>query len=77
MQTRLAAQRDTVGALTLCQLNAAQQLLENEEHLSRSGAPLLWAILVDFYQVSDSSSPAGAWAAYRMLPSATSKHLGH
>lgn len=51
----------------LCQLNVAQQLLINEEHLSHLGAPLLWAILVDFYQVSDSASPTGATAAYRML----------
>lgn len=52
----------------LCQLNVAQQLLISEEHLSHFGAPLLWAILVDFYQVSNSSSPAGAEAADRMLP---------
>lgn len=48
------------------QLNVAQQLLVNEEHLSHQGAPLLWAILVNFYQVSH-SSPTGAEAAYRML----------
>lgn len=54
--------------MTVCQLNVAQQLLISEAHLSHLGAPLLWAILVDFNQVSDSSSPAGAEAAYRMLP---------
>lgn len=39
-----------------------QQLLISEEHLSH----LVWAILVDFYQVSHSSSPAGAEAAFRI-----------
>lgn len=52
----------------LCQLNVAQQLLISEEHLSRFGAPLLWAILVDFYQVSNSVSPSGAEVADRILP---------
>lgn len=58
--------------MTVCQLNVAQQLLISEEHLSHLGALLLWAILVDFNQVSDSFSPAGAEAAYR-----TAKHLGY
>lgn len=53
-------------AMTVCRLNVARQLLITEEHLSHLGVPLLWAILVDFYQVSDSSSPTGAKAAYRM-----------
>ena len=58
----------TMGAVAVWQLNAAQQLLITEEHLSHLGVPLLRAILVDFYQVSDSSSPIGAEAAFRMLP---------
>lgn len=61
-------QKRARGAMTVCQPNVAQQLLITEEHLSHLGVPLHWAILVDFYQVSDSSSPAGAEAAFRMLP---------
>lgn len=57
------------GASAKC---GTEQLLINEKHLSRLGAPLLWAILVDFYQVSDSSSPTGAEVA-----PVTPKHLGY
>lgn len=58
----------TLGATTVCQLNVAWQRRAPVTFRSLS---LMWAILVDFYQVSHSSSPAGARAAFRMLP------LGH
>lgn len=33
-----------------------------------NAAPLRWAILVDIHQVSDSSRPSGAQAAFRKSP---------
>lgn len=43
-----AAVNSTIGAVAVCQLNVAQQLLITEEHLSHLRVPLLRAILVDF-----------------------------
>ena len=43
-------------------LNTARQLvITQEDHLLPPAPRLLRAILVGFYQVSDSSSPRGAW----------------